>query len=173
MRFTRRSLTGAVIGALIVVCVYVMVRVYVSREIRRWQITYYGNEARGWHEVDMRFRGEIEKLRKAGVGTQMAAEITDQLFDSLRFTPPANMSREVDRWRRSPPSPERTKVALKWAATASEHAAYMAELNAHWLSDSQMGVSPHHITGAEVKQFRMPEGWNESDLMEPGEQRNP
>jgi hypothetical protein len=124
----------------------------------------YNSEMEQLHgEAERRLRDQIDKLRRPEQGSRDEKEITDRLFESLGYSELANNSREVERWRKEPDSPERNAIALKWARVAADEAAYKRELHRRWRRNYERGVWPHHITADEVKPFAMPEGWTSDD----------
>ncbi len=99
------------------------------------------------------------KIARIGNGN----EDVDRIFELLRTSPAASRSREVAFWEESPPSRDRTVMALKWAEVAANEAAYMVELHRRWRQDLARGLMPHHITAQEVEPFKMPMGWTPDD----------
>ena len=115
-------------------------------------------------EYGARVRASIVLLRhQADLGASEWA-MTDHLFQLLRSSPVASGSKEVDRWREAPQSPERVAVALKWAEVAADEAAYQAALRAVWKLDYAKRRWPRHLRDDEVRPFRMPAGWTPEDL---------
>jgi hypothetical protein len=135
------------------------------REWRRTQIHYHATtewEARG---LERRLREQIGSLHRAGGDERAVREMADRIFALLGSSAIAGNSREVQSWRRKPPSQERTAVALRWADAALDEARYFAALHATWKRDYERGGMGHDITDDEVPPFKMPAGWTEADLL--------
>jgi len=132
-----------------------LVSLLVQRGIFRMHSTYYAGEIRLYLDAERRIRDAIDAARDAAPEDRAA---TDRLFEAMRYGV-ADKSREVDRWRDEPESPERRAVAMKWAKTSAAEAAFKAEANRLWWLESALGRPPSD----EVPYFTMPEGWTEAD----------
>jgi hypothetical protein len=143
---------------------YLLLRHYVHRSALRAEMANNSEQERLYASYERQLRDEIEAFGRAKESGRAENEMTDHLFETLRSSAIAARSREVERWRSQPESPERSAVALKWATAAADDAAYMRELHRRWRRDYERNTWPHHITDDEVKPFAMPEGWTSDDL---------
>jgi hypothetical protein len=135
------------------------------REWRRTQFLYHATTEREARDSERRLREQIDSLHRAGGDERAAREAADRMFGMLGSSAIAGNSREVQSWRRKPPSLERTTVALRWAEAAVDEARYFAALHATWKRDYERGGMGHDIKDDEVPPFKMPAGWTEADLL--------
>jgi hypothetical protein len=140
-----------------------LIRWYAYRAALRSERAYQAEMEQLNLDYERRIRGEIALLKAVRSERQDLAKATDRLFELLELSQVANNSREVDAWKRSPQSADRTAVALKWSEVAADEAAYMAKVYKLCVLDLDRGRMPHHITNDEVKPFRMPDGWTRDD----------
>ncbi|MDG3006834.1 hypothetical protein [Paludisphaera mucosa] len=159
----RRNLLNLAAVAACAAALFFVGRFLARRESFRALSAHHAENIRLELERERRLRDAIEAaLASAPDDRDASKAATDRLFETMRSTV-AEKSREVDRWRDAPESPERRAVAVKWARTAAAEAAYMAELDRRWLLDCAWGLLPHHVTLGEVPTFVMPRGWTEAD----------
>lgn len=142
---------------------YLLLHRYAYRSAMRAEMAYNSEQERLYANSERQLRDEIEAFRRAKQSGRAGRELTDHLFETLQSSAIAANSREVERWRIQPESPERGTIALKWAKVAADEAAYKRELHRRWRRDYERGTPPHHITDAEVRPFAMPEGWTRDD----------
>jgi hypothetical protein len=142
---------------------YLILHRYAYRSTMRAEMSYNSEQERLYANSERELRDEIDAFQRAKQSGRAGREMTDHLFEALHSSAIAANSREVERWRREPESPERKAIALKWAKAAADEAAYMRELHRRWRLDYERGTQPHHITDEEVKPFAMPEGWTSDD----------
>jgi len=130
-----------------------------------WDVDGRNNaeEIRLFGDFERRARAHIAAARQTLESGPIDKATVDRLFHDLNLPQVAGNSREVARWRVAPHSAERTSVALKWAETVADEAAFHKKLREIWDREYRRGVSPHHITNDEVEPFAMPEGRTEDD----------
>jgi hypothetical protein len=142
---------------------YLILHRYAYRQAMRNEMSYNSEQERLYANYERQLRDEIDAFQRAKESGRAEREMTDHLFETLQSSAIAASSREVERWRRGPESPERKTIALKWAKVAADEAAYKRELHRRWRRDYERNTPPHHITDDEVKPFAMPEGWTSDD----------
>ena len=142
---------------------YLLLHRYAYRSAMRAKMSYNSEQERLYANYERQLRDEIVAFRRAEESGRAGREMTDHLFETHQSSAIAASSRDVERWRRQPESPERRTIALKWARVAADEAAYNSELHRRWRRDYERDAPPHHITDEEVKPFAMPEGWTSDD----------
>lgn len=163
IRFTLRSLLLLIglVGVAVSGCL--LFYRYAYRSAMRIEMAYNSEQELLYADYERRLRDEIEALQRSKESGGAGREMTNRLFETLKLSEIADNSRAVKLWRGGPQSPERTRMALKWAKAAADEAAYMNELHRRWRRDYERDIPPHHITNEEVKPFAMPEGWTIED----------
>lgn len=121
------------------------------QEMMRSRIAYHTEEARLHLDYERRLRELIPRLNVAVESGQIDGDAPDQAFKMVRSSWIASSDEEVRDWASRPPSPERTKIALKWANRAADLAAYEAACHDMWKLDYEQGRTAHHITNQEIK----------------------
>jgi hypothetical protein len=171
-RFQSRVFLASVALAIVLAAGWWAARWAMMREWRRTQFLYHATTEREARDLERRLREQIGSFHRAGGEELAVRKVTDRIFGLLGSSAIAGNSREVLSWRRKPPSPERTAVALRWAEAAVDEARYFAALHATWKRDYERGGTGHHITDDEVPPFKMPAGWTAADLLRSGTGRN-
>jgi hypothetical protein len=142
---------------------FLLLHRYAYRHAMRAEMSYNSEQERLYTNFERQLRDEIDAFRRAEESGRAGREMTDHLFETLRSSAIAASSREVERWRRRPESPERRTIVLRWAKVAADEASYKSELHRRWRRDYERDAPPHHITDEEVKPFAMPEDWTSDD----------
>lgn len=145
-----------IVGVAVACCVLLHRHAY--RNAMRAEISYNSEQERLYAHYARQLSDEIDAFQRANDNGHAGREMTDRRFQALQSSVLAASSREVEHWRSQPESPDRRKIALKWAKVAADEAAYQAELHKRWRWDFERDTWPHHITGEEVKPVVMPEG---------------
>lgn len=131
---------------------------------RASQISYHAGSEADYADIDRRLRAAIARLRADDPGREGEPAIADEIFNLLRVSATASDSRQVEMWRRASHSPERRGVALRWAVTTADEAAFHAACHRIWRRDLEAGRSPRTANEREIPPFSMPAGWTPDDL---------
>lgn len=119
-------------------------------------MSYHAEMERLLADYELRLRKEIAAFETLERSDRSEKGMTDHLLETLRSSAIASSSREVERARGAPESPDRRRIAMKWAKAAADEAAFMTELHRRWRLDYEHGREAHHITADEVKPFAIP-----------------
>lgn len=159
LRLTTRRLMAAIAVVAILAWAPIAFRSHLRRAHHRQMADYHAVEAHSFWIKAEGIRRQITLVEEdATVGR------VDGLFELLRYTVATN-SKEFNSARGSVPSDARALIALKWARTAAEEAAFHAHnnrLTAGYfarLSRKEAASTPDYLSS-----FNLPAGWTEDDL---------